>query len=171
MAQKGITLYTAASQPPHIAASDDAAIYRAIFGTESGITDADNRLAATRKSDTSVQVDTGVFSNQGYMLRVDSAITLPVDMGQAGYYRKDLIIAEYVTGGGNVSDTHVIRVLKGTQAATESQATDPALIQQDLRNGSANSKRQEALYRLRINGTTLEVNIERIAPYIGGFYR
>lgn len=170
MAQKGITLYTAASDAPHIAASDDAAIYRAVFGSTSGITDADNRLAATRQSDTAVRIDTGIFSNQGFMLRVDSAITLAVDMGQSGYYRRDLIVAEYVIGGGSVSDTHVLKVIKGTQSASEAGATDPALTQDSLITGSAGNKRQEPLFRLRITGTSLGVDIERIAPYIGGFY-
>lgn len=171
MAQKGITLYTSSGDAPHISASDDAAIYRAIFGTASGITDSDNKLAATRLSDTAVQIDSGVYSNQGYMLRVDTPITLSVDMGQAGYYRRDLIVAEYVVGGGSVSDSHELKVIKGAQNTVEGSAADPALTKNDIRVASAGNIRQEPLYRLKINGTTLQVNIERIAPYVGGFYQ
>lgn len=170
MAQKGITLYTATDAEPHISASDDAAIYRSVFGSNSGITDADNRLACTRVNDTTISVDTGVFSNQGYMLRVDAPINLSVDMGQAGYFRRDLVVAEYTIGGGLTSDTHVLKVIKGTQNASEAGATDPALTQDSLITGSAGNKRQEPLFRLRISGTSLGVDIERIAPYIGGFY-
>lgn len=171
MAQKGITLYTASGDAPHIAASDDAAIYRAVFGSASGITDADNRLAATRVSDTAIKIDTGIFSNQGFMLRVDAPINLAVDMGQSGYFRRDLVVAEYTIGGGLTSDTHTIKVIKGAQATTESGAADPALTKDSLIAGGAGKKRQEVLYRLKINGTTLAVDIERIAPYIGGFYQ
>lgn len=170
MAQKAITIYTAAGEAPHIAASDDAAIFRAVFGSASGITDADNRMACTRVNDTTVKIDTGVLSNQGFMLRVDAPIDLAVDMGQAGYFRRDLVVAEYVIGGGLTSDTHVIKIIKGTQTTTEATAADPALVQDDLTTGSAGNKRQEPLYRLKISGTTLGVVVERIAPYIGGFY-
>lgn len=170
MGQKGITLYTATDAEPHISASDDAAIYRAVFGSTSGITDADNRLACARVNDTTVSVDTGVFSNQGFMLRVDAPINLSVDMGQAGYFRQDLVVAEYTIGGGLTSDTHVLKIIKGTQNATENLAVDPSLVQDSLIAGSAGNKRQEPLFRLRISGTSLGVEIERIAPYIGGFY-
>lgn len=171
MAQKAITIYTAASDAPHIAASDDAAIYRAVFGSMSGITDADNRLACTRVNDTTVRVDTGVLSNQGFMLRVDAPVELSVDMGQSGYFRHDLVVAEYIVGGGLTSDAHVIKIIKGMQNASQSAAADPVLVQDSLVAGNAGNKRQEPLFRIKISGTTLEVNIERIAPYIGGFYR
>ena len=170
MAQKGITLYTKTADDPHITAGDDAAIYRAIFGSTSGITEADNQLAATHLSDTSVQIDTGVFSNQGFMLRVDAAVNLSVDVGQAGFYRKDLICAEYTIGGGDTSDTHALVVVKGTQNAVENDAVDPTLEQDSLITGTAGDVRQEALYRLTLEGLTLSSTITRIADYVGSYY-
>ena len=170
MAQKGITLYTKTEDAAHITAADDAAIYRAIFGSTSGITEADNQLACARISDTSVSVATGVFSNQGFLLRVDAPITLAVDAGQAGFYRKDLVCAEYVIGGGGTSDTHALVVVKGTQNATEGLALDPTLEQDDLITGTASNRRQEPLFRLTLSDTTLSGTITRIADFVGSYY-
>ena len=168
MAQKGITLYTQTGDPAHISAGDDAAIYRAVFGSTSGITEADNKLACTRINDTSVQIDTGVFSNQGFMLRVDAPVNLSVEVGQAGFNRIDLVVAEYTVGGGATSDVHELKVIKGTQTA--GAASDPVLEQDDLITGTAGDKRQEALYRLTLSGTTLSGTITRLADYVGSYY-
>jgi hypothetical protein len=170
MAQKGITLYTATGDDPHIAAGDDAAIYRGIFGSTSGITEADNLLACAKVNDTTVSIDTGVFSNQGFMLRVDASINLTVDVGTGGFYRKDLVCAEYTIGGGAVSDTHELVVVKGTPNADEGSAVDPTLQQDSLITGTATDVRQEALYRLTLSGTTLSATITQVADYIGSYY-
>ena len=165
MAQKGLTLYTKTADPAHIAAADDAAIYRALLGSTSGITEADNQLACARVSDTSVSIATGVFSNQGFLLRVDAPINLSVEVGQAGFNRNDLVVAEYVIGGGDTSDTQVI---KGEQTA--GAASDPALEQDSLITGTSGHKRQEPLYRLTLSGTTLSGTITRIADFVGSYY-
>ena len=170
MGQKGITLYTATGAAAHIAAGDDAAIYRAIFGSTSGITEADNQLAAARVNDTTVSINTGVFSNQGFLLRVDASVNLAVDVGQAGFFRKDLICAEYTIGGGATSDVHILKVIKGTQNAVEGSVVDPTLIQGSLITGTAGDKRQEPLYRLTLSGVTLSGTITRIAEYVGSYY-
>lgn len=168
MAQKGITLYTKTEDAAHIAAGDDAAIYRAIFGSTSGITEADNLLACTRVNDTTVEIDTGVFSNQGFMLRVDAAIQLAVEAGQAGFNRYDLVVAEYTIGGGATSDVHELKVIKGTQSA--GTPTDPTLEQDSLITGTSGDVRQEPLFRLSLSGTTLSGTITRVADYIGSYY-
>ena len=168
MAQKGITLYTKTEDAAHITAADDAAIYRAIFGSTSGITEADNQLACARVNDTSVSIATGVFSNQGFLLRVDAPITLAVEVGQGGFNRNDLVVAEYTIGGGAVSDVHILKVIKGTQTA--GAASDPTLEQDSLITGTAGGKRQEPLYRLTLSGTTLSGTITRVAGYVGSYY-
>ena len=78
------------------------------------------------------------------------------------------MVAEFIRGGGDVADQHVLRVIQGADSATESGATDPVLTQDDLAAGG--TTRQEALYRLRINGTTLAA-VERVADYVGNVYQ
>ena len=170
MAQKAITIYTKPADPAHITAGDDAAIYRAILGSASGITEADDQLACARVNDTSISIAKGVFSNQGFLLRVDAPITLAVDVGQSGFYRRDLVVAEYVVGGGATSDTHVLKIIKGTQAASEAAAVDPTLEQDDLTSATAGDRRQEPLFRLKLSGTSLSGTIERITNYVGSYY-
>ena len=168
MAQKGVTLYTKPADAAHITAGDDAAIYRAILGSTSGITEADDQLACARVNDTTVSISTGVFSNQGFLLRVDAPINLTLDIGTSGFNRNDLVVAEYVIGGGDTSDTHVLKIIKGTPAA--GAAADPTLEQDSLITGTAGDKRQEPLYRLTLSGTTMSSTITRLADYVGSYY-
>lgn len=168
MGQKAITIYTPPSAGAHINAEDDAQLNRALIGG-TGITLADNMLACTKISDNLVRLASGQFSNQGYMLAVQGGTTcdLAVDSGAAGEYRRDLVCAEFIRGGGDTADTHEFVVIKGTAAASSSAAVDPTLTQDDL--AQSGSHRQEPLYRLNVNGTTLE-SIERVANYVGNVY-
>lgn len=170
MGQKAITIYTPTSANAHIYAEDDAQIHRALFGSASGITLADNKLACSITSDNAVTLASGVFSNQGYMVAVvgGTTVELAVISGTAGAYRHDLLVAEFNRGGGDTADTHEFKIIKGTDAGTEAAAEDPTLTQNDLISGG--NKRQEPLYRLYINGTTLAA-VERIANYIGPVYQ
>ena len=169
MGQKAITIYTPADTSAHIFAEDDAQLNRARFGG-SGITLADNLLACTIINDNTVRLASGQYSNQGYMISVTGGSTedLTVESGTAGAYRHDLVVAEFLRGGGDVADTHVFRVVKGTESPTEAGALDPELTQDDLSQGG--SQRQEALYRILVNGTTL-AGVQRVAPLVGNIYQ
>lgn len=168
MAQKAITIYTPQDAAPHIAADDDAQIYRALFGG-SGITAADNKLACTKVDDGHVIIASGVFCNQGYMLSVEGGTSQTIDIpsNAAGTFRQDYVIAEFNRGGGSVADTHELKILTGTPNASEASALPPGLIKNDLAAGGA--KRQEALFLIKMSGATL-LSIERVAPYIGNYY-
>ena len=169
MGQKAITIYTPSTAPAHIYAEDEAQLNRARFGG-SGITQADNMLACAIVNNNTVRLSSGQYSMQGYMLAVTGGTTadLTVESGVAGAYRKDLVIAEFIRGGGNVADQFSFKVVKGTEAATESEAVDPTLTQEDLTVGGGT--RQEALYRLTINGETL-TSVTRVANYVGNIYQ
>ena len=85
--------------------------------------------------------------------------------------RRTPVIAEtdiLVIGGGATSDTHVLKVIKGTPAS--GAASDPTLEQDSLITGTAGDKRQEPLYRLTLSGTTLSGTITRLADYVGSYY-
>ena len=169
MGQKAITIYTPAADGAHIHAEDDAQLNRARFNG-SGITLCDNALACTVVNNNTVRLASGQYSNQWYMIAVVGGTTadLTVDSGSAGEYRKDLIVADFIRGGGDTADTHVFTVIKGTPAASAASATDPTLTQEDLSTGG--SHRQEALYRINISGTEI-TSIERVANYVGNVYQ
>lgn len=168
MAQKAITIYTPDTEDPHIYAEDDAQVHRAIFGG-SGITDADDRLAATIVDNNTVRLAAGLYCNSGYLHVVPAGETLSLTIGSgtAGVYRRDLIVSEFIRGGGNTSDTLQFRVIQGTEASSLAEAQRPTLTQNDIAAGGAT--RQEALYEVVINGTTI-TEVNRIADYVGSFY-
>lgn len=169
MGMKAITIYTPDTETPHIYAEDDAQIHRALIGS-SGITLADNALACTVVNANTVRLASGLYSMQGYMLAVQAGTTqdLTVDSGSAGAYRHDLVVADFVRGGGATADEFKFMIVKGTNATSASAAVDPTLTQDNLITGG--SHRQEALYRLNINGTEI-ASVEKIAPFIGNVYQ
>lgn len=169
MAQKGITIYTPDTEDPHIYAEDQAQHNRAMLGSGgSGIEDVDGQLACAKVDNNTISIAQGMYAIQGYEIAVDdSGVNLPVDSGTAGYYRHDLVIAEFIRGGGATADVAQLRVLKGTPTTAEETATDPSLTEDDLSAGG--TTRQEAVYRLLIAGTILTVD-EQIAPFVGNFY-
>ena len=169
MGMKAITIYTPDTDTPHIYAEDDAQIHRALIGS-SGITLADNQLACTVVNENTVRLASGLYSMQGYMLAVQSGTTqdLTVDSGSAGAYRHDLVVADFVRGGGTTADQFRFMIVKGSNATSASAATDPSITQDDLITGG--SHRQEILYQLIINGTEITA-VNRIAPYIGNVYQ
>ena len=85
MAQKALTIYTPPSATPHINAEDDAQIHRGLLGG-SGILLADGSLALSKVDDNTVRMQSGVFSNQGYLLCVQGGTTVDfaIDNGTAG---------------------------------------------------------------------------------------
>lgn len=169
MAQKAITIYTPPSATPHINAEDDAQIYRGLLGG-SGILLADGNLALSKVDNNTVRMQSGVFSNQGYLLCVQGGTTVDfaIDNGTAGAFRHDLIVAHFTRGGGETPDAHVIEVVKGTDAATAAGAADPTLIQGDLTAGG--TERQEPIWRVLLEGTTI-TGIQMVAVNIGNVYQ
>ena len=169
MAMKGITIYTPDTATPHIYAEDDAQIHRALIGS-SGITLADNQLACTKVNDNTVRLASGLYSMQGYMLSVQPGTTqdLTIDSGSAGAYRHDLVVADFVRGGGDTADAFEFKVVKGTNATSAGAAADPSITQDNLITGG--SHRQEIVFRVLISGTEIS-SIERVAPYIGNVYQ
>lgn len=151
MAEKAITINTAPEAEAHIFAQDDAAIFHSILGGASGILPGESLMPATKISNNLVRIGPGVFSNQGYMIRIATGDykDLTIDSGTAGMNRYDLIVAEFTRVGA--VDSHVLKVVKGT--ATSGTPADPTLTQQNL--DQSGTVRQEPLYRVRLSGTTL----------------
>lgn len=168
MAQKAITIYTPESQAAHIYAENDAQIWRGLLGG-SGIMTSDTMLRCSVIDLNTVKIEAGIYSNQGYLVCVESGtvITLSVDAVSSGSFRNDLIVAHFVRGGESVADSHTIEIVKGTEAGTAATATDPVLVQNDLRTGGA--EREEAIYRIKVSD--YQLTIQRVAGIVGNVYR
>lgn len=169
MGQKAITIYTPDSVAPHIYAEDDAQIHRALIGS-SGITLADNQLECAVINNNTVRLYSGLYCMQGYMLSVQSGTNedFTIDSGSAGAYRHDLLVADFMRGGGDTADTFEFKIIKGTNATSAAAAVDPAIVQDNLTVGG--SHRQEVLYRIIISGVDI-TGIVRVSPYIGNVYQ
>lgn len=149
MAEKAITIYTPASSEPHITAADDAFIHHAILRETSGIL---GSLQCRRVDDNTVRLSGGGVSNMGYILYIPEGQThdLTVTTGTAGLGRHDIVVAEFVKGGGSTADSHTFKVIKGVAAETPE---DPVLRGDSL--SQAGDVRQIALFRVVLNGTVI----------------
>jgi len=83
---------------------------------------------------------------------------LTVVSGTQGVSRHDILAAQFTRGSSSVSDELMFTIVTGTANTTPA---DPALSESDLL--SAGDVNQVALFRLVINGTTLE-RVEQVAP-------
>lgn len=161
MGQKGIIRNSTIAD---ISAENMAAAFHAMIGKSGILTSFDN-LACTKVNDNSVELASGVYSLKGFLLHVEAGTVaqLAIDSGTAGQKRNDLVVAELVKGGGGGGiDTLQLKVIKGT--STSGTPIDPTLTQQDV-NGTGMT-RQEALYRIKIDGVTL-TTIEALSETIG----
>lgn len=77
--------------------------------------------------------------------------TLVIENGTSGYKRSDIIVAEYNKDNESLIESVSVKVVKGTLGTSYS---DPALVQGNIRAGA--TKRQAALYRVKINGLSIE---------------
>lgn len=157
MSQKAITINTTSASEAHITADDDAFIHHAILGEKSGIL---GSLTCEIVNDNTVRLSGGGASNKGYILYVPAGETedLTVTGGSQGVSRHDIVVSQFTRGSASAADELIFTVVAGTAGASPA---DPVLTESDLL--SAGDVNQTALFRLVINGTTLE-RIEQIAP-------
>ena len=154
MAIKPIHINVAATDPQNIKAEDDAAFLCGFLagrsGYVSGILPFSNRMAVAKVSDTKIRILSGVYTMQGFMIRVINSEEFQVKVGAQGYKRHDLLVAEYQKGSPR--DSYTLKVITGTQ--TKSTPSAPSTTKQDLHAGG--TLRQEAIAKIEMNGVTLE---------------
>lgn len=161
MAQKALTIYTPVGVDPHISAQDDAFIRRSIQRCESGIL---GQLKCAVVNNNTVCLSEGGASNRGYILWIPDGDTLDltINTGTQGLGRYDLVVAEFVKGGGDTADELSFKVVVGTPSVTPS---DPDIVTSSmLRTGDIN---QIALFRVKLDGININ-SVERVAPYANG---
>lgn len=158
---KPLTINTAENVPAHILAQDDAALYSALWGNQSGIAPIWDNLKCDKINDNLVRLGAGVVYIQGHagLIRRGDTHDVPVVSGSAGQNRIDLIVAEFKRTGA--TDDILIKVVQG--ASTSGTPVQPAVTQQDI--SGAGTIFQLALYSVRLTGTSLGVPV-RVAPVL-----
>lgn len=151
MALKPITVNTAASEPAHILAEDDAAIYEALIGDDR-VLNIGGKLAATVISNNKVRITDGVVVVGGHVARIYKGDyeDMTIENGVSGKNRNDLIVARFITGSDGGADSFKLVVIKGTVGTT---ASDPATVQGNLYNGD--KQRDYPLWRVKIEGLSI----------------
>lgn len=157
MAFKPITVNTAASEPAHILAEDDAALYAGIIGGDC-VLPVGSLLKATVQSNNKVRVSDGAVVVGGHVGRIVKGDyeDLTIANGASGVKRNDIIAARFIAGSDGGADSYSLVVIKGTAAAT---ATDPVVVKGDLYAGD--KQRDYPLWRVKIEGLSI-VKVEQM---------
>ena len=157
MAFKPITVNTAASEPAHILAEDDAALYAGIIGGDC-VLPVGSLLKTTVQSNNKVRVSDGAVVVGGHVGRIVKGDyeDLTIANGASGVKRNDIIAARFIAGSDGGADSYSLVVIKGTAAAT---ATDPVVVKGDLYAGD--KQRDYPLWRVKIEGLSI-VKVEQM---------
>lgn len=161
MSQKAVVINLPEEAEANFYAEDMASILNGLLGGASGILPTGERLAASKVDNNTVRLASGDYANQGYILRIPGGetIDLKIANGTQDLKRYDLIVAEFTRSAEG--ESHVLKVVQGVPALNP---TEPKLTAGDLNSGAELC--QEAVYKITINGLTLE-SIARIAKIIG----
>ncbi len=163
--QRPIHINLAVDDPSNIKAEDDAAWLTALLGSNASSTSAilpfGDRLEITKLNNNEVRMDSGVYSMQGFCIKIPDNEVFNINTGNQGKKRIDLLIAEYHKNSPR--DSYEIKVIKGTPNVGAPEP--PALTVQDLHFGG--SIRQEEIARVLLDGTEI-IDITVTAKVVKG---
>lgn len=145
--------------PNNSDAQDWASMLNAIVGDVSGVLTYGNELEVEIVNDNKIKIKDGVYSLQGHMIRIHEGtdLELTVNSGTLGVKRIDLLVVTYEKNINNQEDdVFKFEVVQGDAiASNEGNPTPPNITQNNLLEGGI--KRQEVLYELHLNETTLSL--------------
>lgn len=149
----------------HVTAIDDASVNKMILGTSEFIFNYGQNLAAEMNGTNEIRVKYGYLMMQGRLAGIKASQgyeAIAIENGTVGYYREDLVVAEYYTttetstdGSGNQitwTKEHIeLKVVKGTPDAT--QYLVPAITTGDIDSGAVH---QMKLWGVKLNGINFD---------------
>jgi hypothetical protein len=138
----------------HVTSADHGAFWAAVVGAENYILNRGSRFAAQIVSNNLVRIADGDLLMQGRHVRIapGETVDLTVENGTVGMMRRDLVVVRYTRSEATGIEEANIVVVRGTPAG--SSPSDPAYIVGDIFAGDYQA--DFPLYRLNINGTTIE---------------
>ena len=149
----------------HVTAVDDASINKMILGTSQFVFNYGQNLAAEMNGTNEIRVKYGYLMMQGRLAGIRASQgyeAIAIENGTVGYYREDLVVAEYYTttetstdGSGNQitwTKEHIeLKVVKGTPDTT--QYLVPAITTGDIDSGAVH---QMKLWGVKLNGINFD---------------
>lgn len=158
-------IITGCTGAAHNFATDDAEINRMILGTSEIVLPTAQQLTAEMNGTNKVRIKAGSLLMQGRLAKTRSSegyTEVELDSGTIGYYRYDLVVAEYYTTEETTTDTsgnevtwtkeHIdLKIVKGNP--NDSQYLMPDITKGDIDSGQTN---QMKLWGVKLNGINFD---------------
>ena len=125
----------------------------ALYGSGDYVLPVGNELGYEIVDNNTITIASGMVVMNGAraIIGYGNTDTAVITNGTSGYKRTDIIVAEYSKDDETLVESVTLKVVKGTIGSSYS---DPTLVTGNIRAGA--SKRQMALYRVKINGLAIE---------------
>lgn len=137
----------------HISASMIRDHNISLYGTGDCVLNVGNKFSYEIVNNNLIRINDGmaIIGGARTIVEYGQQETATIENGVSGYKRNDLIVIEYNKDNETLKETTELKVIKGTLGT---EGADPALVTGDIRSGA--TQRQMALYRVRINGLSIE---------------
>jgi hypothetical protein len=138
----------------HVTSADHGSFNIAFVGNGEYVFDRGQNFAASIIDNNTVDVADGDILMQGRHIRqIENHVTrLTFENGERGFYRNDLIVAEYRKDPETFVESATLKVLKGTQTDNVENVTDPEYTHGDITEATGAMLNQMPLYRVRFTG-------------------
>lgn len=138
----------------HVTSADHGSFNIAFVGNGEYVFDRGQNFAASIIDNNTVDVADGDILMQGRHIRqIENHVTrLTFENGERGFYRNDLIVAEYRKDPETFVESATLKVLKGTQTDNAENVTDPEYTHGDITEATGAMLNQMPLYRVKFTG-------------------
>lgn len=151
----------------HVTSADHGSFNIAFVGAGEYVFDRGQKFAASIIDNNTVDVADGDILMQGRHIRqIENHVTrLTFENGERGFYRNDLIVAEYRKDPETFVESATLKVLKGTQTDNAENVTDPEHTHADITEATGAMLNQMPLYRVKFTGYEITA-VERLFEYL-----
>lgn len=161
-----MNLVTGYAGKEHVTSADAGMLNAAMIGSGQFVVEIGGMLAASVITSNKIQIRDGVLMMQGRMARINpgESVELPIENGETGYRRNDLIVARYEKDASTGIETMSIVVIKG--APTTGIAADPLYAIGDIINDGAVIN-EMPLFRIPLDGLTVQNPVQLYEVFQG----
>lgn len=138
----------------HVTSADHGSFNIAFVGNGEYVFDRGQKFAASIIDNNTVDVADGDILMQGRHIRqIENHVTrLTFENGERGFYRNDLIVAEYRKDPETFVESATLKVIKGTQTDNAENVADPEYTHGDITEATGAMLNQMPLYRVKFTG-------------------
>lgn len=137
----------------HISASMIRDHNLSMYGANDCVLDVGSKFTYEVVDNNTIRINDGlaIIGGARAIVEYGQQETAIIENGVSGYKRNDLIVIEYDKDNETLKETTTLKVVKGELGSI---GIDPDLVDGDIRAGA--TQRQMALYRVRVNGLSIE---------------